>query len=237
MIDFHCHVLPRMDDGSKSTEESLAMLRRSAEQGVTTVAATPHYYAERETVSDFLARREAAASALREAMAGCDELPALRLGAETAWFPGISTAPDVERLCLEGTRVLLLEMPFSPWTKRIFKELEGLTAVRGLTVMIAHIERYAGAGNDWKAVRELLDCDVLIQANAEFFLGTWSRVRALRMLRAGEIQLLGSDSHNLTSRPPNLGQAARVIERKCGKELLLEMERFSERLLKQKITV
>ena len=78
---------------------------------------------------------------------------------------------------------------------------------------------------------------MLIQANAEFFLGTWSRVRALRMLRAGEIQLLGSDSHNLTSRPPNLGQAARVIERKCGKEPLLEMARFSERLLRQTTAV
>lgn len=45
MIDLHSHILPRMDDGSRSTEESLQMLTALAAQGVTDVAATPHFYA------------------------------------------------------------------------------------------------------------------------------------------------------------------------------------------------
>ena len=54
MIDFHTHILPGMDDGSRSVAESIAMLRAQAEQGVTTVIATPHFYANDESVATFL---------------------------------------------------------------------------------------------------------------------------------------------------------------------------------------
>ena len=57
MIDFHTHILPKMDDGSKSTEESIAMLKMQAEQGIRWVVATPHFYAEHESPQDFLQRR------------------------------------------------------------------------------------------------------------------------------------------------------------------------------------
>ena len=50
MIDWHSHVLPQMDDGSKSAEESLAMLKMQSEQGVDTVIATPHFYANDESL-------------------------------------------------------------------------------------------------------------------------------------------------------------------------------------------
>ena len=53
MIDWHNHLLPNMDDGSRSVEESLAMLRAQAAQGVTTVMATPHFYANDESVASF----------------------------------------------------------------------------------------------------------------------------------------------------------------------------------------
>ena len=58
MIDFHTHILPKMDDGSKSTEESIAMLKMQAEQGIRWVVATPHFYAEPESPQDFLQRRK-----------------------------------------------------------------------------------------------------------------------------------------------------------------------------------
>lgn len=60
MIDFHSHILPGIDDGSASVEESLKLLEMLAEQGVKTVVATPHFYPDRTSVSDFLRRRDAA---------------------------------------------------------------------------------------------------------------------------------------------------------------------------------
>ena len=54
MIDFHCHILPEMDDGSKDAGMSLAMLDMEREQGVTEVVFTPHFYAQEDSVVHFL---------------------------------------------------------------------------------------------------------------------------------------------------------------------------------------
>lgn len=61
MIDFHSHILPGVDDGSKNVEMSLEMLRASAAQGVTDICLTPHFYAERNTPEKFLEKRRRAA--------------------------------------------------------------------------------------------------------------------------------------------------------------------------------
>ena len=58
MIDFHSHILPEMDDGSKDAKMSLAMLQMEREQGVTEVVFTPHFYAQQDTVAHFLKKRE-----------------------------------------------------------------------------------------------------------------------------------------------------------------------------------
>ena len=60
IIDFHSHVLPGIDDGSKSVEQSIAMLKREAEQGITHVVATPHFYPQEDRPEKFLRRREKA---------------------------------------------------------------------------------------------------------------------------------------------------------------------------------
>ena len=82
ICDFHCHVLPHMDDGSSSVEESVAMLRQEAEHGVRTVVATPHFYANHDSPTGFLERRAEAERQLREAMKGCEGLPQLEIAAE-----------------------------------------------------------------------------------------------------------------------------------------------------------
>ena len=59
MIDFHTHILPGMDDGSKSVEESIWLLQEEVRQGVDAVMLTPHFYAEENSPVDFLRRRYA----------------------------------------------------------------------------------------------------------------------------------------------------------------------------------
>ena len=203
MIDVHSHVLPGVDDGSKSVEESLAMLRTSAQQGIRCVAATPHFYAMESSPEQFLARRKAAADRLRAAWE--PGLPKLLLGAEVYFFEGISRVDDIDRLALGGT-LLLLEMPFGPWTERMIAEAALLHEQRGLSVVLAHIERYFR----WQPKElwdELLDMGLLTQCNAGFFLDWKTRHKARRMLAEGKIHLLGSDTHNMTARPPRLGEA------------------------------
>ena len=119
MIDLHSHILPQMDDGSRSVDESLQMLAALAAQGVTDVAATPHFYASENSPERFLARRRHAWQRLAPHLTA--SLPAVHLGAEVLFFEGIAGYDKLTQLCLTGTDALLLEMPFRPWSRRMSK--------------------------------------------------------------------------------------------------------------------
>lgn len=106
MLDIHSHILPKMDDGSSSVEESLKLLRTSAEQGITEIAATPHFYASQYSPQKFLERRAACAARLQEALT--PDLPRVYLGAEVCYFDGVSRIDELEALWLQNTNILLL---------------------------------------------------------------------------------------------------------------------------------
>lgn len=211
MIDIHTHILPGIDDGSRSVEESAAMLAASAAQGIACVAATSHFYAEENSPEQFLARRAGSAERLREAWQ--PNFPKLRLGAEVCYFEGIGRCEEVNSLCIEGTGLLLLEMPFCRWSDHVLHEVWELQTRPGITVLLAHIERYLRRQDEdvWRALAEW---GVLNQCNASFFLNWRTRPKALRMLRSGRIHLLGSDCHNMDARPPRLGEALEVLGRR-----------------------
>ena len=109
VIDFHTHVLPAVDDGSKSVEQSIEMLASLAEQSANTVVATPHFYANDESVEDFLEKRNRAYEILKSH--GRFEQNII-LGAEVRYYDGISHLQDLKKLRIEGTKLLLIEMPF-----------------------------------------------------------------------------------------------------------------------------
>ena len=142
MLDIHSHILPKMDDGSKSVEMSLEMLRSSKEQGVTTMVSTSHFYADREDPETFLRRRN---HAIKKIASQAEELGIkLYYGAEVLYFPGIAQSESVRELAIEGTSLILIEMPFVSWSERIFDELLSFQYSSGLQIVLAHIERYRG---------------------------------------------------------------------------------------------
>ena len=105
MIDFHSHILPNMDDGSESVEQSLDMLRVCAGQNIDTIAATPHFCREKESVNSFLHRRETLFLQIKLS-AEKENLPNILLGSETAFFDGISCNDEIDELCIEKSRCL-----------------------------------------------------------------------------------------------------------------------------------
>ena len=225
VLDFHSHILPRVDDGSQSVEESVALLRMLSEQGVDLVAATPHFYADHSTPERFLEKREAAYGRLQEGLRADPSLsaPDIRLGAEVWYYPGVSRTKGIEALRLEGTKLLLLEMPMETWGQYTVREILDLNASGALTVVLAHIERYLPLQSPdvWDL---LLQNDVLFQVNASFFLSHRSRRKAMKLLRRGQIHWIGSDCHNLSSRPPRIGQAASLIREKLGDAFLADFD-------------
>ncbi|MEE1394349.1 MAG: CpsB/CapC family capsule biosynthesis tyrosine phosphatase [Negativibacillus sp.] len=218
MIDFHTHILPKMDDGSKSTEESIQMLKMQAEQEIQCVIASPHFYAEQEDPQEFLHRRQKSYEALMseiERQNLQEQLPKIRLGAEVRYFEGISHSDAIQKLKIEGTDLLLLEMPFVSWSKRIIQEVQRIQQKPQMTVLLAHVERYRGMQGFFYE-RKLEEIGALIQCNAEFFLDKKSRKKALHLFEQGKINLLGSDCHNCTVRPPCLGEAIQLLTERFG---------------------
>ena len=228
MIDFHSHVLPGIDDGSKSVEMSLQMLSALKSQGVDTVAATSHFYATERTPQHYLERRQEAFEKLKPVL---DETcPRILLGAEVLYFPGISRMEKLPELCLDGTDLLLLEMPFDSWSEYMIREVNDLARSGRFTLLLAHIERYyfKQPVSVWDG---FLEQGILMQSNAEFFLPFPPRRKALRLLKEGKIHLLGTDTHNMTTRAPRMGEARQMISRRLGPAVLEEIDDLGEYLL------
>ena len=201
-IDLHCHFLPEMDDGCKSVEESVKLLEEQWRQGCVGIASTSHYYA-RESIAEFLARREASFAKLRAVLEKVhpEYVDKIVFGAEAAYHPALLRDPDLPKLCIGKSRYLLLEMPFEPWSPRILRDVQSLLSTTRIRPVIAHLERYLDLVDE-DAVDALVDMDVLIQMNAG-------------CIRDGIIDVIGTDSHNLTSRAPNMAKGIQKI-RKAG---------------------
>lgn len=211
MLDIHSHILPKMDDGSKSVEMSLEMLRSSSAQGVTTMVSTSHFYADRESPDRFLRRRAHAFEKIKSELTDSD--PEIILGAEVLYFPGISHSEEVRGLAIEGTSLILIELPFVSWSENIFDELISFQYQSGLQVIAAHVERYRGIQT--RAIYErLFEYPFYFQCNAEAFSSFSTRRLAMQLADNNLLHFLGTDCHNITSRPPNMNVAREAYEKK-----------------------
>lgn len=235
MFDFHSHILPGIDDGSASLEETLALLKASREQGVKAVVATPHFSAETEDPTDFLKRREESVKSLLSVYDN-DTYPEVFIGAEVSYYPGISFSNEIEALRILGTRFILIEMPFRRWTKSMIDEIIQMEQRLDLIPVIAHIERY-GVLCRKDILHAFVSRGVLIQVNASFFIDKKTRKKALKMLSKGEIHLIGSDMHNLENRPQNIKEASDIIIEKSGSHNVKLLNRYAEYVLKEAASI
>lgn len=229
MLDIHTHILPRMDDGSKSIRQSMEMLGREARQGIDRLVLTPHFYAQREAPETFLKRRAQSVRMLEKAAAD-KELPRRYVGAEVAFFNGMSRTEQIDQFCIGDTRAMLVEMPFGRWNENILEELEYLNHCRGIRPIVAHVERYMQY-QPMGTIRRLNEAGVWIQCNAMFFLRWQSSWMALKMLKERHIHFIGSDCHDTERRPPNLGEALEKIEQHLGQREIWRLEEMASLLL------
>lgn len=230
MIDFHCHILPGIDDGSQSVEESLEMIRAQTQQGIDTIVASSHFYADQRSPASFLERRSQAWEKLRAALP--EDAPRILLGAEVLYFPGMSRSEELMGLCVQGTNLLLLEMPFISWPEHMIREVRDLARSRRYTILMAHIERYYFK-QDVSVWDSFLDEGIQMQSNAEFFLPFRTRGKALKLLREGRIHVLGTDCHNMDARRPRMDEAVKIIRKRLGSETVSEIDSYGRDLLEE----
>ena len=228
MLDFHTHILPSVDDGSKSVDESIEILSMLSEQSVKTVVASSHYYAEHESPEQFLERRNLAYNKLSPMLK--PHHPKILLGAEVRYYEGISRMQALKSLCIEGTDLLLLEMPFARWSSSMLKEIRAIACSGEVRVVLAHIERYL-AMQEKGIIDRLHEDGILVQTNASFFADFLTRRNAIRLLKKSSFDFIGSDCHGAERRPPRISQARDVIIKKLGEEFLSDFVGYSNNLL------
>lgn len=108
-----------------------------------------------------------------------------------------------------------------------------MSTVSGVKIALAHIERYwrLQSRNVWA---RLYDSGILMQVNASYFTSLGSRRRALALLEDGKIHFVGSDCHNITARPPQLGRVFEVIRKKFGEQFIGQMNEYGYSMLEHK---
>lgn len=213
MTDYHCHILPDIDDGSKSVEMSLEMIKIMKSQGVERIVATPHFYAHREQdIDSYLKKRQTAYNKPIQAKPVIEDI---RLGSEVAIEYGLSKLDGIEKLRFEGTNYILLEPPYAKYEDWVVEEIENIKYEYNLTPIIAHIHRYINRYSKAE-MQKLLDIDAVLQFNCEA-LKTFREKRFIKQLiKDGYPYIFGSDSHNLDERRPNWD----LFKSKSTKEML-----------------
>ncbi len=204
MIDLHCHILPALDDGSRDLEDSVAMARQAAADGIGAVCATPHIRHDHDVrIEEVADRVEAVNSRLREEGIAVEVLPGGEV-AETA-VEALSEE-ELARVALGAGRWVLLEPAPGPLGDTLIRRVDHL-ADRGHRSLIAHPERHLSA-DMFERMAALVAAGALIQATADFFLREQMADGMLTMAEAGLVHVLGSDAHSsLGGRPLRLGPA------------------------------
>jgi len=213
MIDLHAHLLPGIDDGAQTLEESRAIARAAVADGVDAIAATPHVRSDFPTTVEQMERGvvELRADFDREGIpvqvlhGGEIDLEVLRtLAAET-----------MRLFTLAQTGVyLLIEFPYSGWPLGLDQEIFSLRAA-GMSPILAHPER----NREVQAAPERLEALVRLGASVQITaaslegrLGKSSREASFRLLELGLVDVLASDLHTPAVREARLGAAVEALE-------------------------
>ncbi len=226
-IDFHSHILPCLDDGSSSVEESLHLLDIMAQNGTDVVVCTPHFYCHEISISSFLSARQNSYEQLKPYLK--PEHPKILLGSEVLYSSKLNQLDDLKKLCIQGTNYLLLEMPYLRLSGQMIDAVSDLVDCGKVKVLIAHIERYLNF-TDYSDLEELMSLDVLGQLNANSFLDRKTKRICFKLMNQGFVQVIGSDMHHENRGVP-VNKAYTVIEKKYGSDKISRIEESGKRLL------
>ena len=188
IVDFHSHILPGVDHGSDSLATTLFQLDSAKKHGINKIVSTSHFYPTVHTVDGFLKKRDFSFSSL---LAGNYDIPDIRLGAEVLLCNGIDHLEGIEKLCIRGTNTLLLELPFSGYSREYTYTVERLLG-NGFNVVLAHADRY-----ERSIIQSLLPLGVKLQLNASSLVG-FNKLKNRYLFdwaNRGLVVALGSDIH------------------------------------------
>ena len=217
-VDCHSHVVPSGDDGAQTLQEGLELCELAATAGTVLLFATPHVWPH-------LTLPPAREAAIRDAFAQLRERGPLelRLGFELTPAPPL-LEEDPARYALEGTDIVLVEVPFAGPPDG-FQALAEHVEAAGLVPLVAHPERTEAVRQDPRVAHEAAERGWPLQLNATSLLGRHgpeAEALAWRLVEAGDAALVASDGHRL-GRPARLDEAYEIVRARVGEEAALPL--------------
>ncbi len=221
-IDIHTHILPNVDDGAKSMQESLDILRTLKRRGVDAVALTPHFYPHSEdSIRDYKARIDERFCEIKKELSS--DIPELFLGSEVFTFDGISGMEEIKGLCIGNSNYAIVELSYSKITSKTVEDVISLNLKFGIVPILAHIERYVDFDNFKEMISLIVDGYALGQVNADSLLHFKTRKDTLGLIYNGFVNFIASDTHSLKLMP-DIKEALNVVRRKLGQGYVQKIE-------------
>ena len=224
-IDMHSHILPGMDDGSRSMGQTLRMLETAVSEGITTMIATPHNMPGKGCPPGSVVRRKV--DELRRTVEQ-EGIP-LEIVAGTEYYyreEVLDILDSEDAVTLGNSDCVLVE--FEPLAERnyIRNALRNILGL-GYRPVIAHVERYAKLMEDISLLTDMRKNGILVQVNAMSVTGDNGRQAkkdVRNLLKKGLVDFVATDAHSDGRRAPYMEKCAEVLYRKCGTE-------YADRLL------
>ncbi len=224
MIDIHSHLIPNVDDGAKSPEETIELIKEAREAGITDIILTPHYIInsyEQNAETLILLKDK-----LQQIINSENIKVNLHIGMEVYITDNlVEILKQNKILTLAGSKYLLMELPLNTNVQYldmvIFKLIEN-----NIIPIIAHPERYKFVQEDPSKVRELIDSGCLIQSNIGSILGIYGKKakKTIKYLLKNDlINFIATDTHRKNTIYPLLEKGIKKIEKITGKEKAEEL--------------
>ncbi|MBE5963212.1 MAG: histidinol-phosphatase [Lachnospiraceae bacterium] len=225
-IDIHSHIIPEVDDGSGSIEETKAMLQTAYEEGIRTIIATPHFDLETERETEFLIKQYHLA---QEEAAKIDHNFQIYLGNEIYYEKGCQTfLKEGKAFAMAKSRYVLVEFSPSESYPTIYDGMKEFI-LDGFIPIIAHIERYMCLIKHVDRIEELIELGCYMQVNASSLTGGLFNKQSacLRgLVTAGLVHFIATDCHHQDFRKPLMKacvkKLSKCVEEEKIKELLYE---------------
>lgn len=224
MIDFHSHIIPYVDDGSKNLDMSIAMLEMSLNDGVEYICATPHF---------ITGEAEVQRNKYEERLDNLKEISKIKdLNIKILSGLELYIHPELPKLFKEGKiwgindgKYLLIELPmnhFPIYTEEVFYELR----LMGVTPILAHPERNSKLRENVKLLENLIDQGTITQVTAGSLSGLYGKeVKAFAelLVKKNMVHLVGSDAHNNSGRNTMIKKEYNLIK-ELNKDLYIWIE-------------
>ncbi|WP_043931174.1 tyrosine-protein phosphatase [Bacillus sp. EB01] len=235
MIDIHCHILPKLDDGAANMEEALRMAAQAVEQGIDTIIATPHHMNSRDDNPRSLVTENVQKlnRVFQEESVNLTLLPGQEVRIHGELLEGIENG-NIQGL--GNSNYLLIEFPSNHvprYTEKLFFDLQ----LKGFIPIVAHPERNQQLIERPELLYNLVKNGALSQitsASAAGKFGKKIRKFTLQLIEANLTHFLASDAHNTTSRGFVMGEAYNTIQSEYGMDMVYLLKENAELLLEGK---